>query len=88
MDRAASLLEILLMNQKADTVQETTSQGPVWKRYVQSHSYQRPLERVCGTESDVEAMRGSLSSTAASSREAVVRAGLGGLAVMFIMSVA
>ena len=86
MDDAATLLEIRRMNQKAETVETQTSHGPVLRRYPQSRSYLRPLERVCGTESDVEAMRASPSSTVSSNRQALLCAGLGALAATLVFS--
>lgn len=57
MDRAATALQLQQFNSRHAARNGDASAGPEWRRYGQARGYLRPLERVCGTEADIAAMR-------------------------------
>lgn len=60
MDRAATALE--LQRGASRHTGHGGHAGPEWRRYPQSQSYLPALERVCGTEADIAAMRASTAA--------------------------
>lgn len=87
MGQVATLLEIRKMDEAAEMNSGGAGTGAHQRYFGQAFSYLRPLERVCGTESDIDAMRSSLSSADSIDKTARTCVGLGMLIAIWLACV-
>lgn len=59
------------LNRNADDASSRNSDAPAWRYHLQSRGFLFPLERVCGTEREVNAMRVTSTSNAGHIRSAL-----------------